>query len=95
MVARKHKWIEDGYYDCCSGYWMLTYSLYDDSGELLGSVTSFDYIPMYYYLKDTPKSYEDYEEELENGTLPNYSHLYEIVYDENIDHTWNWTCYDD
>lgn len=73
---------------------MITYSLYDDKGDWLDSVTDVDYIPMYYFLKDTNKTYDDYEEELEKGTLPDYSHLYEVVYDKSIDYTMNWTCMD-
>lgn len=95
MNIQRDKWLEEGWYDCCSGCWMLTYSLYDDKGEWLDSVTDVEYIPMYYYLKDQSKTYADYEEELEKGALPDYSHLYYVVYDDTIDHTMNWTCMDD
>lgn len=90
----KDKWIEEGWYDCCSSCWMLTYSLYGDKGERLDSVTDVDDIPMYYFLKDQNKTYNDYERALEKGTLPDYSHLYCVVYDDSIDHTMNWSCTD-
>lgn len=95
MTEIIHKWVEEGFYDCCSGYWMITYSLYDTNGEWLDSVTSVDYIPMYYFLKDPTKKYDEFEEELEKGALPDYSHLYEVVYDDSIDYTMDWTCGDD
>lgn len=88
----KDKWIEEGWYDCCSACWMITYTLYDTNGEWLDSVTSVDYIPMHYFLKDPTKTYADYDEEIEKGVLPDYSHLYCVVYDVSIDHTMNWSC---
>ena len=91
----KDQWIEEGWYDCCSGSWMITYNLYDNNGEWLDSVASVDYIHMYYFLKDPTKTYDDYDEELEKGTLPDYSHLYEVVYDDTIDHSMNWSCMDE
>lgn len=95
MDIKRDKWVENGFYDCCSGYWFTTYSLYDDKGEELDSVTSVDYIPMYYFLKDPTKTCDDYDKELDNGTLPDYSHLYEVVYDDSIDWTMNWRCTDE
>lgn len=98
MNNQKDKWVEEGWYDCCSGCPVVSYTLYDASGGWLYSVSDVRYIPMYYYLKDTtktskspksPKTYKDYAEELEKGTLSDYSHLYEVIRDNAINYSWH------
>lgn len=43
------EWIEQGWYDCCSGWWFVSYTLYSDDGDMTLSFNDERDIDLHYY----------------------------------------------
>lgn len=103
-------WRESGWYDCCSGYWFLQYEKDRVGDEEVIYLNSESDIEMYYLLTEvysleygTKEYYDKYDEIIEddeesipsNETKLKIKNMFEVVYDETIDHNQSWTCNDD
>lgn len=95
MSDVRNKWVESGWYDCCSGCWFLTYTLEDVNGDIIEQFSNKDAIVVYYIKKafDRITSGETTFDEVDWWEVLHGSYV--IEYDEDIDYDWSWTCMDD
>lgn len=85
MIEQKDMWIREWRYDKTTSKWVEILSLYDDSGEWVDSVTSEEFIQLYYYVKEHIRSHDDYTSVVNGDDIPDYSHMYEIAEDDEAD----------
>lgn len=94
MSNVKDKWVESGWYDCCSGCWFITYTLESANGDIIDQFNDKDAIVEHYIKKafDMITSGEVMFDDIDWREVLHDSYI--VEYDEEIDYDLSWTCWE-